>query len=136
MRAVIALAATLTLVSLCCGCRTSSAQGGAMEDEQGFKILVRRLTLNLDQGDVKTTPISLKRGDYFKQDVHLRITVPENLTIDPNNLVIQASDKPDVELKITAATDAALGKYRIAIKATPETGEPAMAELIVKVKAR
>lgn len=136
MRAVIALAVTLTLVSLCCGCRTSSAQGGAMEKEQGFKILARRFTLDLDQGDVKTIKVSLKRGDYFKQDVHLQVSVPENLTIDPNNLVIEASDKPDVELKITAATDAALGKYRIAIKATPETGEPATAELVVKVKAR
>lgn len=107
-----------------------------MEEDQGFKILARRFTLDLDQGDVKTTRISLKRGDYFKQDVHLQVTVPENLTIEPNNLVVEASDKPDVELKITADTDAALGKYRIAIKATPETGEPATAELVVKVKAR
>ncbi|UCD52137.1 MAG: hypothetical protein JSW27_05770 [Phycisphaerales bacterium] len=135
MRTIVALAMTLTLAGLG-GCRSSSPQGGAMEKDQGFRIVVRRFTLDLDQGDVKTTRVSLKRGDYFKQDVHLQISVPENLTIEPNNLVVEASDKPDVDLTITADTDAALGKYRIAIKATPETGEPAAAELIVKVKAR
>jgi uncharacterized membrane protein len=135
MKTVVAFAMTLALVSLC-GCRSSSPQGGAVEKNHGFKIMARRFTLDLDQGDVKTIRLSLKRGDYFKQDVRLRINVPEHLTIDPNNILVKASDEPDVELKITAATDAALGKYRIAIKATPETGEPAAAELVLKVKAR
>lgn len=135
MKTVIAIGMTLALVSIC-GCRSSSPQGGATEKGHGFKIMARRFTLDLDQGDVKAIRLSLKRGDYFKQDVWLRISVPENLTIDPNNVLVKASDEPDVELKITAATDAALGKYRIAIKATPETGEPAAAEFVVKVKAR
>jgi uncharacterized membrane protein len=135
MRTVIALVMTLGLMGIC-GCRSSSTQGGPMEKNHGFKIVARRFTLDLDQGDVKTIKVSLKRGDYFKQHVHLKVSVPENLTIDPNDIVVKASDQPDVELKITAATDAALGKYRIGIKATPETGEATSAELVVKVKAR
>jgi len=135
MRIVIALVLAAGLAGFC-GCRASSPLGGATEKEEGFKILARRFTLDMDQGDVKTIKVSLKRGDYFKQDVHLKISVPENLTIDPNNILVKASDQPDVELKITAATDAALGKYRIAIKATPVTGEATSAELVVKVKPR
>jgi len=135
MRTVIALVLTVGLVGIC-GCRASSPLGGATEKGEGFKILARRFTLDMDQGDVKTIKVSLKRGDYFKQDVHLKISVPENLTVDPNDIMVRASDQPDVELKITAATDAALGKYRIGIKATPVTGEPTSAELVVKVKPR
>lgn len=135
MRTVIALVLMVGLAGLC-GCRASSPMGGAMEKEEGFRIVARRFTLDMDQGDVKTIKVSLKRGDYFKQDVHLKISVPENLTIEPNDILVRASDQPDIELKITAATDAALGKYRIGLRATPETGESTSAELVVKVKPR
>jgi len=135
MRIVLALAMTLGLVTVC-GCRSSSLQGGAAEKDYGFKVLLRRFPLDMDQGDVKTIRISLKRGDYFKQDVRLRLSVPEDLTIDPNNIVVKASDQPDVDVQITAATDAALGKYKIDVKATPETGEGIETEFIIKVKPR
>lgn len=107
-----------------------------MEKEQGFTIRVRRFTLDIKQGDVKTVKVSLTRGDYFKQDVRLQFLVSEGLTVDPDNVLVKASDRPDVEVKLTAATDAALGKYRLAIKGSPETGESTSAELTINVKAR
>jgi len=135
MKTVIALGVALALVSIS-GCQSGSPQGGIMEKDHGFWIMAPRFTLDMDQGDVKTIRISLKRGDYFKQDVRLRISVPENLTIDPNNVLVKASDPPNVEVHITAATDAALGKYRISVKGTPVTGQATETEFVMRVKAR
>ncbi len=134
MKAIMALALTLALASIC-GCRSSSPKGGVTEKEQGFATQVRR-TMGIKQGDVEIVKVSLKRGDYFKQDVRLQVGVPEGLAVDPNDVLVKASDKPDVELRVTADTDAALVKYRVSIRATPVTGNPTSDELIVEVKAR
>ncbi len=133
MKTAITLAMTLALATVC-GCRSSSPRGGVMDKDHGFKIKVRRFTMGIKQGDTETVEVSLKRGDYFKQDVRLQIDVPEGLAIEPNDVLVRASDSPDVELQITAAADAALGKYRIAIKASPVTGQPTSDELTVEVK--
>jgi uncharacterized membrane protein len=135
MRTVTALAMMLVLASFC-GCRSTSPKGGVTTKEQGFTIKVRRFTLGIKQGDVETAKVSIRRSDYFKKDVHLEIDVPEGLTIEPNDVLVKASDRPDVELRITAHTDAALGKYRVAIKGTPASGQPTSEELLVEVKAR
>jgi uncharacterized membrane protein len=135
MKTVMALAMMLALATVC-GCRSSSPKGGVTTKEQGFAIKVRRFTMGIKQGDVETAKVSLKRSDYFKQDVRLQISVPEGLTVEPNDVLVKASDEPDVELRITAATNAALGKYRIAIRGTPASGQPTSDELTVEVKAR
>ena len=133
MKTAMALAMTLALAALC-SCRSSSPRGGVMDKEHGFKIQVRRFTLGIKQGDTETARVSLKRGDYFKQDVRLQINVPQGLMIEPNDVLVKASDGPDLELQVTAAKDAALGKYRIAIKGTPATGEQTSDEFTVEVK--
>ena len=133
MKTAMALAMTLVMATVC-GCRSSSPRGGALEKQQGFKIQVRRFTLGIKQGDTETVRVSLRRGDYFKQDVRLQLNVPQGLTIEPNDVLIKASDAPDVELQVAAAMDAALGKYRIAIKGTPATGQPTSDEFTVEVK--
>jgi len=135
MKTVTALVMMLALATVC-GCRSSSPKGGVTTKEQGFSLQVRGSTMGIKQGDVETAKLSIKRGDYFKKDVHLEISVPEGLTIEPNDVLVRASDRPDVELRITADTDAALGKYRVAIKGTPPSGQPTSKELIVEVKAR
>ena len=49
--------------------------------------------------------------------------------------LVKAGAKPDVQLRITAAKDAALGEYRVYVKGTPETGEATQVGLAVKVVA-
>jgi uncharacterized membrane protein len=135
MKTAMALSLTLALATVC-GCRVSSPRGGIMAKEQGFKIQVPRFTVDIKQGDVETVKVSLKRGDYFKQDVWLQAVAPEGLSVDPNDVVVKASDRPEAELEVMAASDAALGKYRISIKGAPTTGQSISAEFTVEVKAR
>ena len=132
MKTTIAVVLTLALVAVS-GCKQSSPQGGESEDAR-FKISTPSVK-KVKQGEVQTATVSLKRGDYFKQDVELQIKTTTGISIEPTKFWIKASDKPDVQLRITAAKDAALGEYRVFVKGTPETGEPTSAEFNVKVVA-
>ena len=131
MKTAITIVLTLALMAVP-GCKQQSPQGGESEDER-FKISVPGSAKKVKQGEVQTATVSLKRGDYFKQDVKLQIKTTTGISIEPTKVWIKASDKPDVQLRITAAKDAALGEYRVFVKGTPETGEPISAEFNVKV---
>lgn len=135
MKTGIALALTLA-VAMVYGCRSTSPKGGIMTEQRAFRIQIRDRSMTIKQGDVETARVTLKRGDYFKQDVQLEISYPQGIRVEPNDVWIAASDRPDVELRVTARVDAALGKYPVTIKGTPETGEPTSNELMVTVKAR
>jgi len=130
MKTAITIVLTLALMAVS-GCKQRSPQGGESEDER-FKISAPSVK-KVKQGEVQTATVSLKRGDYFKQDVELQIKTTTGISIEPTKVWIKASDKPDVQLRITAAKDAALGEYRVFVKGTPETGEPISAEFNVKV---
>ena len=131
MKTAIAVVLTLALMAVS-GCKQQSPQGGESKDER-FKISVPFFDTNVKQGEVKTATVSLKRGDYFKQDVELQIIPTTGISIEPAKILVKASDKPEVQLQISAAKDAALGEYRVLVKGTPETGEPISAEFNVKV---
>jgi len=79
--------------------------------------------------------VSLQRGDLFKRDVKLEIKPSKGISVDPTRALIKASGKPEVQLRITAAKDAALGEYRVYVKGKPESGEPTQVEFAVKVVA-
>ena len=130
MKTAITIVLTLALMAVS-SCKQQSPQGGESEDER-FKISTPSVK-KVKQGEVQTATVSLKRGDYFKQDVELQIKTTTGISIEPTKVWIKASDKPDVQLRITAAKDAALGEYRVFVKGTPETGEPISAEFNVKV---
>ena len=130
MKTAITIVLTLALMAVS-GCKQQSPQGGESEDER-FKISTPSVK-KVKQGEVQTATVSLKRGDYFKQYVKLQIKATVGISIEPTKVLIKASDKPDVQLRITAAKDAALGEYRVFVKGTPETGEPTSAEFNVKV---
>ena len=131
MKTTITIVLTLALMAVS-GCKQQSPQGGESEDER-FKISVPGSAKKVKQGEVQTATVSLKRGDYFKQDVELQIKTTTGISIEPTKVWIKASDKPDEQLRITAAKNAAVGKYRVFVKGTPETGEPTSAEFNVKV---
>jgi len=132
MKNAIALVMTLVLATVF-GCSSSSPKGGSVVKGEGFKIAVPTLDVKLKQGETQSVTVSLERGDYFKQDVKLQIEASKGISVEPTSIVIKASDTPDVQLRIAAAQDAALGEYSVSVKGTPKTGESTSTKFTVKV---
>jgi uncharacterized membrane protein len=132
MKKVLMIAVTLALVTVL-GCYSSSEKGGSVLKGEGFKIAVPTFDVELKQGETQSLAISLERGESFKQDVEFTIKTTKGISIEPTNVMVKASDKPDVALMIKVPKDAALGVYKVSVKGTPKTGEPASTEFNVKV---
>ena len=117
--------------------KSESPQGGSALKGEGFKIAVPKLDTKIKQGEVQSVTIFIDRGESFKQDVTLEIKLSkgEGLTFDPAKVVVKAGDKPDVQLKISAPKDAALGENKVSVTGTPTTGEATSVEFNVKVVA-
>jgi len=115
------------------GCQSSSPRGGGMTKDVGFKIAAPTFDTAIKQGQTQYVTVSLERGDYFKQDVRLQIETSKGISVDPASVIVKASDKPDVQLTIAAAPNAALGDYRVSVRGVPETGEPTSTGFTVKV---
>ena len=142
MKKAIAFTIVLTLVlAAVSGCKKESPkggpEGGSVGKGEGFKIDVPTFVTKIKQGEVQSITLSLDRGASFKQDVTLEIELVEGkgITFDPAKVLVKASDKPDVQLQVSAAKDAAISEYRVSVTGTPKTGEPASMEFIVKVVA-
>jgi uncharacterized membrane protein len=141
MKKVIAITIVLTLVlAVVSGCKAKpkgGPKGGSVGKGEGFKIDVPNFDTKIKQGEFKSVTISLERGEFFKQDVTLEIKLVDGkgITFDPAKVLVKASDKPDVQLQVSAAKDAALSEYRVSVIGTPKTGEPASTEFNVKVVA-
>lgn len=137
MRTAIALLMTLALAAVC-GCewlRQTSPRGGSLFKDERFRISVPVFDTTVKQGEVQTVSVSLERGKNFKQDVTLQVSAAKGIGVAPADLLVKASDRPDVQLRIDAAKDAAIGEYRVQVKGTPKTGEPTSVQFIVKVVA-
>lgn len=133
MKAIMITMLAATLATLA-GCQsTSSPRGGSMIKGQGFTIAAPTRALQINQGQAQSVPIALEREAYFKQDVRLQIDTTEGLSVDPANVTVKASDSPELQLRISAAPDAAFGDYRVTVRATPQTGEPTSAVFTVRV---
>ena len=115
--------------------KSDSPKGGSTRKGEGFKIAVPTFSTDIKQGQTQNITVLLERGDYFKQDVKLQIKTSTGISVDPTSVVIKASDKPDVQLKIAAAQNAALGEYRVSVTGIPKTGESTSTEFNVKVVA-
>ena len=134
MKTVITIVMTLALGALF-GCQSTSPRGGGMAQDEGFKIAGPTFDTDVKQGELQTVTVSLQRGEFFKRDVRLEIKASKGISVAPTNVLVKGGDQPDVQLRITAAKNAALGEYRVYVKATPETGEPTTMEFNVKVVA-
>ena len=132
MKTAVTIVVTLTLIALC-GCQSSSPRGGGMTKNVGFKIAVPTFSTEIKQGQTQSVTVTLERGDLFKQDVRLQFGTSTGISINPTNVLIKASDQPEVQLRVTAAQNAAFGEYRISVKGTPETGESTSTSFTVKV---
>jgi len=139
MKKVFAITIVLMLVLAgVSGCKQKpkgGPEGGSVGKGEGFKIDVPTFDTKIKQGEFKSVTISLERGDFFKQDVTLEFKLVEGkgITFDPAKVLVKASDKPDVQLQVSADKDAALSEYRVSVIGTPKTGEPASTEFNVKV---
>ena len=131
MRTAIAMVTSLLLLGSL-GC---SPRGGGMAGGEGFNIVPPALGVRIKQGETESVIVSLRRGEYFKRDVTLDIRASKGISVEPVQAMVRASEKPDVNLRITAARDAALGEYKIFVKGTPATGEATSTEITVKVVA-
>jgi uncharacterized membrane protein len=100
---------------------------------EGFKVAVPTYDTDVKQGEVGIVTVSLERGESFKQDVRLQINTTKGISVEPTDVIVKASDKPDVQLRITVPKDAALGEYSVSVTGTPTTGEPTSTSFDVKV---
>jgi uncharacterized membrane protein len=133
MKKIIMIVVALAWVTVC-GCQSSSSRGGSVLRGEGFKIAVPTYDTEVKQGEIKIVAVSLERGESFKQDVRLQInTIKGGISVEPAKVLVKASDKPDVQLRITVPKDAALGEYSLSVTGTPETGEPTSTSFNVKV---
>ena len=133
MKTAITIILMLALLAMY-GCESSSPRGGSVLEGEGFKIAVPTFTTDVKQGETQSVTISLERGKYFKQDVKLQIEA-KGISVDPTSVTIKASGKPDVQLRIAAAQNAAIGEYRVSVKGIPKTGESTSTVFNVKVVA-
>lgn len=132
MKKVIMIVVTLALVTVF-GCYSSSEKGGSVLKGEEFKIAVPTFDIDIKQGEIQSVAISIERGESFKQDVKLMFKTAKGISIEPTDVMVKASDKPDVQLRITVPKAAALGVYRVSVTGTPKTGEPTSTEFNVKV---
>jgi uncharacterized membrane protein len=126
------IAVTLALATVS-GCYSNSEKGGGVLKGEGFKIAVPTFETEIKQGEVQSVTISIERGESFKQDVKLMFKTTKGISVEPTDVMVKASDTPDVQLRITVPKTAALGVYSVSVKGTPKTGEPTSTAFDVRV---
>ncbi len=134
MKTAIMIVMTLALAAIS-GCQSSSPRGGSMSKDEGFKLAVPTFDTDIKQGEVRAVTVSLQRGAYFKQGVKLQVQTPEGISVDPTDVLVKASESPEVQLRIATTKDTALGAYRVSVNATPKTGRPTSTAFTVRVVA-
>ena len=134
MKTAITIVMTFAVAAIS-GCQSSSPRGGGMTKDVGFTIAVPTLGTDVKQGEVRAVTVSLQRGESFKQDVKLQIQASKGISVEPTDVLVKASESPDVQVRVGATKDTALGTYVISVKGTPKTGEPTSTAFTVKVVA-
>ena len=114
MKTAIAIVVTLGLAAVS-GCQSSSPRGGGVSKDEGFKIVVPTFDMHVKQGEVRTVAVSLRRGAYFKQHVKLHIQASPGISVDPTDVLVKASESPEVQFRVAATKDTALGAYRVTV---------------------
>jgi len=123
------------------GCN-QSPPGGSPPSAGGqrstsFKLDGPRMATTVKQGDTQEIKLTVDRGRDFKEDVKLKIAVPDDakgLTVDPADPVVKASDKENLTIKVHAAKDAAVGDHLLRITGVPEAGLATPLDVKVSVK--
>ena len=134
MMSKVLLGALIAAVALT-GCKSKSEEGGRAGNDT-FRLVVPATATEVTQGELQTVRVTLERGEGFKQRVKLEVKAPAGVEVDPKDATVQPGDKGDVQLKVTATKDAAIGEHKIMVKGTPDKGEPTETEFKITVKAK
>ena len=118
------------------GCHPTqvSSQGGITPINEQFSITVPQ-SETIKQGSSDAITITLNRGDYFKRDVDLVVSAT-GISVTPGDVLVKASDKPDVQFQITVSRDAAIGEYPVTVTGTPTSGSATSTVFKVEVVAQ
>lgn len=117
---------------LTAGCKsTESPRGGTLPQDKAFTVTVPKRCV-IKQGESISVTISLNRDSFFKRNVKLDINT-EGIDVTPTDVLIKASEKPEIQAQITVPREAALGEYRVYVNATPSTGRTTSTEFTVEV---
>ena len=128
-------AGALIVAAVLTSCTKSSEEGGRAGNDT-FRISAPALATDIKQGELQTVRLTLERGAGFKQRVKLEVKAPTGVEVEPSSASVEPSDKGEVQLKITAAKDAAIGEHKILVKGTPDKGEPTEMEFKITVSAK
>lgn len=140
------LAACLMLVSaatFAAGCGDTSEPGGAgatatdpdgdpVDPENTFTLTVPGTTTDVTQGKNQEVTLKIDRGDKFKDEVTLAITVPDGVKIQPEKPVIKKGES-EVNVMLEVADTAAVGEHNVMVKAKPAKGKEVSKGFKVKV---
>jgi uncharacterized membrane protein len=130
MKTLIASLLVVGLVALV-GCNQSPTGGTAGEE---FRLSAPVMPTSIKQGDTQTITLSVNRDRDFQRDVMLNVDAPKGLRAELSDTKVEASDKGDVTMKISADKDAPVGDHMIKVKGTPERGTPTAVEVKVKIQ--
>lgn len=138
---LIATGATIALY----GCSQDSTPGGPGtalpesekpmigQTENTFTLDVPMISTSIKQGEMDTVTIGIKRGTNFSQDVTLKFdNIPSGVTIDPSPARISNTEE-NVELAVSAGTNAALGDFIVKVTGHPAVGTDALADLSLTI---
>jgi uncharacterized membrane protein len=117
------------------GCKSKSEKGGGAGNDT-FRIVVPAMATDVKQGELQTVRVAVERGDGFKQQVKLELKAPAGIKVDPQDTTVQPGDIGDVQVKVSAAEDAAIGDHKIMVKGTPDKGESTETEFTITVSAK
>src|SRR4030095_5234772 len=98
-----------------------------------FNLSVPSLSTGIKQGETKSTSIGIKRGTNFDEDVAWTFaSMPRGVTLGPASPVIKRGET-EAQFALTAADDASLGDFTVAVTGHPTRGADAANEFKITV---
>lgn len=137
MRNVIAATLAVALMAMSgCALNRSEKGGEVASDKRDFRISAPVMATTVAQGEVQPITVTLHRGEYFRDDVELKVKAPKGINVDPSSVTVAAGDSSSVQFVISAASDAPLATYQVEVQAEPDNGKATWVQFPVKVVAR
>jgi len=119
------------------GCNKSEPGGSnTTSKKDSFTVGAPAMGTSIKQGESRMVQLTVDRGDDFKQDVTLTATPPEGIAVEFLPATVKASDKKEVEMKVTPSDKAALGDHEVVVTAKPKTGNETTIKVKVKVEKK
>ncbi len=115
------------------GCGKKSQPGGEPGTRNEFVLRGPTMTTSLKPGESQDVTIAVDRGKDFKEAVKFKIESPKGIEADVNPSSVQANEKGEVHLKLTAHKDSAVGENSIRVVGIPAVGQSTSLDVKVKI---